>query len=550
MAVYGLAGWFHPGQVRRVSGLTDKVERQGGTPQALKTGAVLSLAAGLTLFGSAAYQVAIAAIFGTGNSIAVYLGIFAFPSLLVGGVTQVFNVSVLPVLVDIEAATGGTNGHQYAATSRTCITSATLALALLGGFGVLGAHLVVRAALPGLDSADVSYGTTLFRVTLVGLVLQGIAQMFGALFNARGQYFPPAMSGLIYLAVNFTVLVVLHAELGATSVPLGTLLGGVAMAAYMVTMAASRLGYRPALDLRDAGVRTIARSALPLMLTVYIRNAQPTIERYFSSQISLSALAYLAYADRLVTYFTTFTASGFAVTFFTLSAKYAARQAWNEAARATVQAIRVLLALSIPAAMAVVFLRTPILGLLLQRGAFDVSSVTGVGNALLGYLAVLILSGVGSIVNQVFYVRRHTGIVALIYLLQPIAYLLAAPVLMKVGSFTGLAAASSVAWLATSAAFYVAAGRRAPELLSPRLGTYVIRLTAGSSAAAALASLLVAVSPVTHAWQAGTLALTLYMAICAVILGPVLRLAEVAYVTSRLHARLGRVVAALYAPRR
>ncbi len=152
--------------------------------RALKQGAVLSVLTGVTLVGAAAYQFVVAALFGTGVGVDVYLGVLAVPTLLVGGATHVFNVSVLPEVVRAREQVHASGPPLPGAGEdgplvRTWITVALLVAALLGAVGALAAPWVVRVALPGFPAAQAPLATRLFQITLIGLLLQGISQILG-----------------------------------------------------------------------------------------------------------------------------------------------------------------------------------------------------------------------------------------------------------------------------------------------------------------------------------------------------------------------------------
>ena len=512
--------------------------RQAG--RALKQGAVLSVLTGVTLVGAAAYQFVVAALFGTGVGVDVYLGVLAVPTLLVGGATHVFNVSVLPEVVRAREQVHASGpplprAGEDGPLVRTWITVALLVAALLGAVGALAAPWVVRVALPGFPAAQAPLATRLFQITLIGLLLQGISQILGSIQNARHRFFVPAAAGALYLGANFAALLLLWRPLGAVSIAVGTLLGGALSAGWLLGLEVHRYGYRPALRLDDEGVRAVGRAALPLVLTVYVGKSAPVLEWFFASQISLQAVAYLGYAERLITYYTTFTASGLVTTLFTLGATFAARDEWARAAEVTVRAVRLITILCIPAVAAIVFLRAPLLSLLFERGAFSSRSAVGVGDALLGYSGVLIFASLGSVVSQVFYLRKQTHLAAAAALTQPLVYLAIAPPLIRIGSYTGLAIASSGAWAVVVGLLYWLASRRVPGLVTAGMLLHMLKVVLGSVGAGALTVMLLdTLSLDSQPLARGALVLATFAGLAVFLLGRVLRLPEIAWVLARL----------------
>jgi len=216
--------------------------------RALKQGAVLSVLTGVTMVGAAAYQFVVAALFGTGVGVDVYLGVLAVPTLLVGGATHVFNVSVLPEVVRAREQVHASGPPLPGAGEdgplvRTWITVALLVAALLGAVGALAAPWVVRVALPGFPAAQAPLATRLFQITLIGLLLQGISQILGSIQNARHRFFVPAAAGALYLGANFAALLLLWRPLGAVSIAVGTLLGGALSAGWLLGLEVHRYGY-------------------------------------------------------------------------------------------------------------------------------------------------------------------------------------------------------------------------------------------------------------------------------------------------------------------
>jgi putative peptidoglycan lipid II flippase len=203
--------------------------------------------------------------------------------------------------------------------------------------------------------------------------------------------------------------------------------------------------YRFTVSFVDPGVREVARLMGPRVLGLLFVQLQFVVNTILASSLAPGSLSALNYAWLIMLLPQGVLAQSLATTVFpTLSAQVAAGQL--EAFRRTFnQMLRVVLFLSIPAALLMFPLREAIVSDLLQRGQFDAESTSLVAFALQFYLVGLVAHSALEIVVRAFYAVHDTMTPVTVGVLAMSLNIGLSLLLVGSLSFGGLALANSLA---------------------------------------------------------------------------------------------------------
>jgi putative peptidoglycan lipid II flippase len=187
-----------------------------------------------------------------------------------------------------------------------------------------------------------------------------------------------------------------------------------------------------------------------------------------ASFLIAGSVAYLNYAWLILMAPLGVFAMGFATAIFPTLAKQSAEEQTEEERQTFLFGLRLILYLTIPAALALLVLRQPLVALVLERGAFDASHTAATAFAL-GWFAIgLPGHAVIEIVDRVFYAERDTATPVLVAAFAVVLNILLSLMLMQTQlSFGGLALANSLAAL-TEATLLLAILHRRLGWVRPR----------------------------------------------------------------------------------
>jgi putative peptidoglycan lipid II flippase len=334
-------------------------------------------------------------------------------------------------------------------------------LALVSLLGMIGAPVLVRVMAPGFfDAAETGALTVrLTRLMFPYLLLVGLAALAMGVLNAHRHFLVPALApAMLNLGIIAGVLI-LAPRLAEPvfGVAIGVLAGGAGQVGLQIAPLARRgVLVAPTLEPRHPAVQRIVRLMGPVTLGQSAAQLNILVDTIIASFLVGGSVSYLYYADRLVE---------FPLGVFGIAIATAALPTLSEqAARADLAgfrttfwfALRMAAFVTVPASIALLMLREPLVRVLYQRGEFGPAETTATAWAL-GFYALGLCGFAGAKIGaQGFYalgdtrtpVRVAMGAMALNSVL---AILLARPLahggLALATSCSGLANAATLVWL-------------------------------------------------------------------------------------------------------
>ncbi|MFE6905008.1 murein biosynthesis integral membrane protein MurJ [Streptomyces erythrochromogenes] len=482
--------------------------------------------------------------------------------LLVGGA---LNAVFVPELVRAakEHADGG------AAYTDRLLTACTAALVVLTAAAVLAAPLIV-SAYTGYTGAQASTTVALARYCLPQILFYGLFTLLGQVLNSRGRFgammWTPVLNNVVIIAVFGLFLYVSHDAAGGLTAAetrllgLGTTAGIVVQALALIpSLRAARFRWRPRFDWRGSGLGRPLRNAGWTVLLVLTNQIAYWVVTRLSTATGQSAVeAGLAGGAGYTAYSNAYQLWIVPQGIITVSLVTALMPRMSSAAtdgdlgavrRDVSYALRSSAALVVPAAALMAALAPWVMGSVFGYGRTDAADIAVMAGMLTAFAPGLVAFSAQYVLSRGFYALSDTRtpfflnlvIVTVNAGLSAAAYLLLSPR----WAVTGMAAASSAAFLAGAAATGYALSRR----LGPRTGS---RSERRATAVRTHLRLLAACAPAAAAGYAAARATerfgdfaaigagTAALALVVVLLARPLRLAEITDLLDSLRRKTGR----------
>ncbi|MFE5625145.1 murein biosynthesis integral membrane protein MurJ [Streptomyces virginiae] len=482
--------------------------------------------------------------------------------LLIGGA---LNAVFVPELVRAakEHADGG------AAYTDRLLTACTVALLSLTAAAVLAAPLIV-SVYTDYDGAQASTTVALARYCLPQILFYGLFTLLGQVLNARGRFgammWTPVLNNFVIIGVFGLFLYVSHAGApGLTGAEtrllgLGTTAGIVVQALALIpSLRAARFRWRPRFDWRGSGLgRPLRNAGWTVMLVLTNQIAYWVVTRLSTTTGQHAVDAGLAGGAGYTAYSNAYQLWIVPQGIITVSLVTALMPRMSSAAadgdlaavrRDVSYALRSSAALVVPAAALFAALAPWVMGSVFGYGRTGAADIEVMAGMLIAFAPGLIAFSAQYVLSRGFYALSDTRtpfflnlvIAALTAGLSAGAYFLLSPR----WAVTGMAAASSVAFLGGAAATAYALSRR----LGPRAGTRTERRT---TAVRTHLRLLAACVPAAGAGYAAARAAerfgdfaavgagTAALALVVVLLARPLRLAEITDLLDSLRRKTGR----------
>jgi putative peptidoglycan lipid II flippase len=446
--------------------------------------------------------------------------------LLLGGVLSATLVPVLSSLIRTDGDGTEGWGEDARRSVDAVVTLVVAASALVTVLAVAAAPWVFRVyALTPAPEVDAevfrSAGTALTRIFALQILFYGVTGVMNALLNARRRFaaaaWSPVAANLVVIVSLLTLPGVGAREWAAGDVisddrlrltlGMGTTLG-VAVMSLIVAVAVMRSGLRPRLRWapRDAAVRRVARMGGWTLGFVIANQVAVVVVRNLAEPGSSLASAY---ADAFI--FFVLPHGLLAVSIATTlqpelgravaagdGAAFASRMVWG---------VRAIVALTVPAAAALIVLAPRLITTLMERGRFDSLDTTNTADALRGLAIGLVGFSVYLFVLRGFYAHDDTRTPFWLNLGENALNIVLAVVLVRPLGVFGLGLSLAIAYIVSAAVAMRELDRRLGHRITRDVGRPVLGLVASGASALVVTAIVERLVPApTDAGGAGLLA--------------------------------------------
>lgn len=387
---------------------------------AVPIGGGLAVAAAIVAFGFIGSRllgvlrtVAIADAFGAEPELDAWRVAFQIPDLIfqvLAGATM--GSAFIPVFARLYRNESPERAWRLASSVLTIVAAAT---AVLCAIAFVAAPWLVPLLAPGLGEDIgqhdelVDKAVLLTRVMLLSPLLFSVSGMVTGILNARQQFFLPALAPMLYNVAIIFGAVVLSRFWGIEGLAVGVVVGAALHLAVQIPgLVRERMRYRVVMDIKDAATREVARLMGPRILGLAAIQINLFITIYFASQIGSGAIANITYAFVIAQ----LPLALFGMALSTAAFPWLADQVADGDLRALHQTVsrilRLIMFLTVPAALGLALLREPVTVLLLQGGAFSAADAAVTAGALGWYcLGIVPLAGT-EIHSRGFYAMGDT----------------------------------------------------------------------------------------------------------------------------------------------
>lgn len=447
------------------AGVDGTVAEQGGlSPQrpslAYATAIVAAGFLGSRLLGLLR-NVVIASAFETGSQLSPFWVAFRLPDLifqLLAGAT--LGSAFIPTFARLLNRDGEEAAWRLASSVLNVVFIATIVFAVLG---FIFAPLLVPIMAPGLGSDTGqqdelrSLAVDLTRLMMLSPILFAVSGMFMGILNARHHFLFPAIAPMVYnLAIIVGALVSDDVHALALAVVIGA---GLHLVVQIPALAGLGMRYFPIAEWRNNAVREVGRLMAPRALGLAAFQLNFLITMFFASLVSDESISAVNLAWLIA--LTPLGLFGMAIS--TAVFPTMAEQAVTDRAqlrRTLEQSIKMILFLTLPAAVWLMILSKPLVVFMFERGEFRESTTDITQKALLFYSIGLVGHAAIEILSRGFYALSDTRTPVVFAIVSLGTNLILSSILVWPFEVSGLALAVSLATLLEATLLFVTLRRR------------------------------------------------------------------------------------------
>lgn len=341
-----------------------------------------------------------------------------------------------------------------AESTRLANTVLTLVIFLLGSISAIGAifapWLAQHVLVPDFPAAQQALTAQIMRVILIQTTIFGIGGVLSSILNAHQHFALPALAP-VALDIGYVFgLFVLVPEMGVMGLAWGTVLGGVLHILIQVpALLKYKIGYHPALAMHMAGVQEIIHLMGPRIVTLGVIQLADLFIIRLTSQLAEGSTSGYFYGYTFMQFPETLLGTAVAIVVFPTLAELYNGGDIEGLKRTAVNTLRIILFLTIPAAVLMVLLGRPALSLL-----FAPEAVAVIFAVLLVFSIRLVSEAANEIVARLFYARHNTRTPMFAYMGWLVVNVSFAYLLVTAWGVVGLAIASTLAFTFLASLLY------------------------------------------------------------------------------------------------
>ncbi|MEM8659448.1 MAG: murein biosynthesis integral membrane protein MurJ [Pseudomonadota bacterium] len=426
----------------------------GGAPSLLKSSALVGSMTMLSRVLGLIRDVVIAAFVGASANADAFFVAFKIPNFLRRLFAEgAFSQAFVPVLADYKR-----DGSIEAVKALVDRVAGVLggSLLLITSLAIIGAPLVAALFAPGFLDQPYKYELTsqMIRITFPYLLLISMTGFCGAILNSYGRFAVPAFTP-VFLNLSLIFAATVAApwfQEPVLALAWGVFFAGVIQLLFQIpSLYRLELLPRPIWDTAHPGVKRIVKLMVPALFGVSVSQINLLLDTVIASFLPTGSVSWLYYSDRLAEL--PLGVFGIAIATVILPNLSAHRSAEREAQFSLTLdwAMRSVLLIGVPAAVALIVLAEPILTTLFQYGALTPEDVKMASLSLQAYAFGLVAFMLVKVLAPGYYARKDTatpvkiGIIAMVSnMALNVLFVLPLLYIWNVGHM-GLALATSVA---------------------------------------------------------------------------------------------------------
>ncbi len=444
-------------------------------------------------------QILVARQFGLSYEIDVFNAANNIPDLLSALISGgALGVALIPVLSEYLERQGRPQAWDLFARILNLAFLVTAAIAVL--IAIFAEPLVRLVIAPGFPAAEQALTVELMRLDLIAILIFSISGLVMAGLQANQHFILPAIAPAVYNVGQIIGVSVLAPNTGLQIGPLelpgfglgihglvyGVILGaGFHLARQLPGLVRYKFSWGARINLRDPGVRQVLALLGPRVATMFFIQLFFITRDNLASGMGEGSVTALNYGWFIMQVPETLIGTAIAIVLLPTLSEQIARgelDAYRETIR---KAIRVLLALTLPAAALLAVGVRPLVGVL----GFDPAGTNLVVGATRVYLLGLAGHALLEIAARSFYARQDARTPLIAAAINSAAYIALAVALSRRFGFLGIALANSLAFTGEALLLLVLLNRHTPGLL--RVGRTLVRVVIAGALGAGVVAVVI-----------------------------------------------------------
>ncbi len=450
----------------------------------MRSGLVVSAMTMLSRVLGLARDVVVATFLGAGSGADAFFVAFKIPNFLRRLFAEgAFNQAFVPVLSEYSTQR---SREEIRELLNATAGSLTAVLALITAIAMLCAPWLIWVFAPGFgrDPEKLALTADMLRLTFPYLLLISLTAFSGSILNTWNRFAVPAFTPvLLNLSLIGAALFLMPLmEEPAMALAWGVLIAGAAQLAFQVPFLL-RLGLMPTPwpNFAHEGVRRILKLMGPALFGVSVSQINLLLDTVLASLLAAGSVSWLYYSDRLVELPLGVFGVAIGTVILPALSKRHADQSKEHFAAMLDWAIRIVLLLGLPAALALAVLAEPLLITLFHYGAMTDNDIQMAAMSLRAYAFGLVAFMLIKVLAPGFFARQDTKTPVKVGIIAMVANMVFNLLLIWPLAHAGLALATALSAFLNAGLLGYLLHKQGVLVFQPGWKRYAVQLVGGST---------------------------------------------------------------------
>ena len=324
-----------------------------------------------------------------------------------------FSQAFVPVFAEYKTKRGEAETNLLAGRIASVLVLILFFVTLIG---VIAAPVLVYVTASGfaVNPEKFALTTQLVRITFPYIFFISLIALAAGILNTFSAFKTPAFTPVLLnlSVIACALLLAPHIDPPILALAWGTFLGGIVQLAFQIP-ALRKINMLPRISLtawkfrKDEGVVRVLALMAPAVLGVSVAQISLLLNTQIASFLQTGSVSWLTAADRLMEFPSALLGVALGTVLLPSLVKHHAEKNTDEYSRLLDWGLRLTLLLTLPAAVALALLATPLIATIFQHGAFSAQDVLMTRAALVAYSVGLTGIIVVKILAPGFYARQN-----------------------------------------------------------------------------------------------------------------------------------------------
>jgi len=333
----------------------------------------------LVNIATTAKELVVAHQFGTSDALDAFLIAFLIPSFGINVVAGSFSAAFIPSFIQVRKQEGQEMAQSLYSSVMGFNVAILLAVSIL--LAAVGPFLLPILG-SGFNLGKLALTRSLYLVLLPILVINGIGMTWAAVLNASERFALPALSPMATPLLTIFLLLIMSKIWGIYVLAAGTI-GGFIVHGGLLAWNLRRQGFPivPYWVGLNFETKKVIHQCIPLVSATLLMSSTTLVDQAMAAMLGPGSVSALNYGNRVVTLVLGMGSISLGTAIFPHFSRMVAANDWNGVRHTLKTYVALILVVTVPLTLGLVYFSEPLVRLLFERGAFtssDTDLVSGV----------------------------------------------------------------------------------------------------------------------------------------------------------------------------